>query len=67
MAHVSEDDGTTWRRERYHLALGIGYPSSLVLPDGTIVTATTATRLDDLGQHAAEPLHAQVIRWRVPT
>ena len=67
VAHVSEDDGTTWRRERYHLALGIGYPSSLVLPAGTIVTATTATRLDDLGQHAAEPLHAQVIRWRVPT
>jgi len=64
VGHVSEDGGATWRRERHHLACGTGYPSSVALLDGTILTTTTATRLTSGGQRA-ESLRALVIRWRV--
>lgn len=66
VAHLSEDGGTTWRRERYHLAFGVGYPSSLALADGTVLTATTATPFGSDGLPTEPCCRARLIRWRVP-
>ena len=64
-ARISHDDGLTWGSEVYHLTDGMGYPASVVLEDGTIVTVTGCTRTDD----RAEPLgpwSVAALRWRLP-
>ena len=64
-AHVSDDHGKTWRRDRYHISFHYGYPSSFVLDDGTIVTVTGNK---PIGSAETEklPFSAQVVRWRLP-
>ena len=65
LARVSHDEGKTWDPETYRLSFGAGYPASVVLEDGMIVTITGSTPFTD----SAEPIgkwRAQVIRWRLP-
>lgn len=58
-AVVSEDEGATWGPEIYHLSYGKGYPSSVSLDDGTIVTVT-GNDLDN-----KKPYSAMAVRWRL--
>jgi hypothetical protein len=66
-ARVSLDGGQTWEREVYEL-LGpaMGYPSSVVLEDGTIVTISGTSPIDSEEGLAIGPWQAQVLRWRLP-
>jgi hypothetical protein len=64
-ARVSQDGGQTWDSEIYYLSLGRGYPSSVVLKDGTIVTITGNTSYTPRGRWIL-PWRAQVIRWKLP-
>ncbi|MFH1566804.1 MAG: hypothetical protein ABIL09_02315 [Gemmatimonadota bacterium] len=59
-ARVSLDCGATWLPERYRLLFGFGYPGSLALADGTLVTAAGSCLGDDGG-----PRRAAVVRWRL--
>ncbi len=59
IGRVSADGGKTWLHDEYRLSAGFGFPSTLLLDDGTIVTATGKSYG---GKHAAE-----VIRWRLPS
>ena len=45
-ARISNDEGRTWEPEIYHVSDGMGYPASVALPDGTVVTITGNTKLD---------------------
>gem|GEM_PF-998199 len=58
-AHVSLDEGQTWQPEVYHISDGAGYPGSVVLEDGTIVTVTGNKR-------SGGTPRARVIRWKLP-
>ena len=64
-ARISNDEGRTWEPEIYHVSDGIGYPSSVALPDGTVVTITGNTKLDasyrPIGQWKV-----QAVRWQLP-
>lgn len=62
---VSDDDGRTWSPEAYQVATGMGYPASVALDDGTIVTVTGNTQLDDRVRPIG-PWSAQAVRWRLP-
>jgi hypothetical protein len=64
-ARVSNDEGRTWEPETYHVSGGMGYPSSVALPDGTIVTITGCTRLDARFR-PIDGWQAEAIRWRLP-
>jgi len=63
MARVSEDHGRTWLPDEYRLQAGFGYPGSVALADGTIITTTGRCRCD-INSEAAEPGGAVVIRWK---
>ena len=65
-AHVSDDGGRTWQRRRYHLSFHYGYPSSIALNDGTIVTVTGNKPIGGGARTDNLPYSAQVIRGRVP-
>ena len=58
-ARVSGDNGDTWAPICYRLLFGFGYPGSLGLPDGTVVTVVGACLGDD-----GDPRRAAVVRWR---
>jgi len=58
-AVVSEDEGNTWGPEIYHLSYGKGYPSSVALDDGTIVTVT-GNDLDN-----KKPYSAMAVKWQL--
>lgn len=67
IARVSGDNGKTWEKAAYHVSFGIGYPASVALEDGTIVTVTGNTPLYSpqglaIGRN---PWSAQVIRWQL--
>ena len=64
-ARVSCDNGLTWEPEVYHLTDGMGYPASVALEDGTIVTVTGSTRTDDRAA-PIEPWSVIALRWRLP-
>ena len=64
-ARISRDGGQTWLPEVYHLSPGHGYGASVVLEDGTIVTALGNTPLDERGRPVGS-YTAQVVRWRLP-
>ena len=64
-ARVSRDEGQTWEPEIYHVSNGMGYPSSVALGDGTMVTITGNTKLNASFQPVAG-WQAQVIRWQLP-
>ena len=49
----------TWLHDEYRLSAGFGFPSSILLDDGTIVTATGSSIEGKAG--------AQVIRWKPPS
>jgi len=64
-ARVSWDDGQTWEPEIYHVSFGMGYPSSVALADGTIVTVTGDAPVP---ASCAWPTtyYVQSIRWQLP-
>jgi hypothetical protein len=66
LARVSNDGGKTWQREVYHVSRGSGYPSSVALEDGTIVTVTGNTILKPQSGPVDGKHTAQVIRWKLP-
>ena len=61
LAGVSEDGGHIWLPGEYRLQAGFGYPSSVALADGTIITATRSCKCDT-NSVAAEPAGGVVIR-----
>jgi len=63
IGRVSEDGGMTWSRDVYHLSAGSGYPASVALEDGTLITVVGNTRFDARSR-PIEPWSVQVIRWR---
>ena len=65
IAKVSEDGSQTWSAETYRVMAGFGYPSSLALPDGTVVTVSARTIPRYAGYRMGEMPHgAEAIRWR---
>ena len=66
VAHVSDDDGKTWQRRRYHVSFDYGYPSSIALDDGTIITVTGNKPIGGGARTDNLPFSARVIRWRLP-
>lgn len=68
IAHISEDNGNTWKRHAYHLILGSGYPAILSLEDGTILTVSGSGLTDE----KATPLASRklwtcvAVRWKLP-
>lgn len=67
LARVSEDDGKTWLRDEYRIIYGSGYPRSLVLEDGTIVTVSGSTLTTPGGRPPKGGRYsAQCVRWRLP-
>ena len=66
-ARVSQDGGKTWEPELYHLCFGHGYPSSVALADGTIVTVTGSTPYTPTASDVGEgEWRTDAIRWRLP-
>ena len=63
VAWVSPDGGRIWSPNKYHLSLGAGYPASVALPDGTVVTVVGSTRMDRRGA-ALETPAVQAVRWK---
>ena len=67
IARVSHNGGHTWGRKAYRLIYGSGYPRSIVLVDGTIVTVSGSTLTTPQGYvPPGRRFSAQVIRWRLP-
>jgi len=68
IAHVSHDEGKTWDRRAYHLIMGCGYPATVALEDGTIVTVSGAGLSDETGQpRTSRRLWTPVaVRWKLP-
>ena len=64
IGRVSEDGGKTWLRKGYHISDGSGYPTSVALNDGTIVTVVGNTRPDPRSR-PTEAWSFQVVRWRL--
>ena len=62
---ISADGGQTWEKHTYALFKAHGYPSSVVYPDGTIVTVCEDTKMDSRGQPRGKRSIAAV-RWRLP-
>ena len=62
---ISHDLGQTWSKTTYWLMKGQGLPSSVVYPDGTIVTVADNTKLDPrakvVGQRTMAAAH-----WKLP-
>jgi hypothetical protein len=67
IARVSADGGRSWGRDEYRLSAGFGYPSSLALADGTLVTVVGRTLAGPAGGDPVEGFGAVAIRWRIPT
>ena len=62
---VSSDGGRTWENCTYSLFKAHGYPSSVVFPDGTIVTVCENTRMDG-GGHPRGKRTMAAVRWQLP-
>ncbi len=65
IGRLSEDGGRTWLRDEYRVSAGFGYPSSLALDDGTIVTVVGRTFANPAGGDPVGPFGAAAIRWQV--
>ena len=63
-ARISTDGGRTWEKRTYRVLQGHGYPSSIVYPDGTIVTVCENTKL--LGGEPAGKRTMAAVRWQLP-
>lgn len=55
IGRVSEDGGKTWLRKGYHISDGSGYPASVALNDGTIVTVVGNTQRDPRSPDRQKP------------
>ena len=68
IARVSHDEGRTWERHTYHLIFGAGYPATLALDDGTILTVSGAGLQTPPGKaRTSRNLWTTVaIRWNLP-
>ncbi len=62
-ALISSDEGKTWGPEVYRVSFGKGYPSSVALEDGTIVTVTGNTTIK-AGPQGKQKWTAHVVRWK---
>ena len=67
IAHVSNDGARTWDQRAYHLVFGAGYPATLILDDGTILTVSGAGLSDDKAKSlASRGLWTSVaVRWKL--
>ena len=65
LARISDDGGRTWGKKTYSVMKGMGYPSSVVCPDGTIVTVCEDTKMDRSGQ-PLDKRSIAAVRWRMP-
>jgi len=61
IARFSVDNGKTWLHEEYRLSKGFGFTSSVLLDDGTIVTATGQSISNDDNNRVS------IIRWKPPS
>ena len=64
-ARISYNGGQTWGGITYSLMHGHGYPSSVVLGDGTIVTVCENTDLNHRGRVLGSRTMA-ALHWRFP-
>lgn len=64
-AQVSDDGGQTWQPVRYRVSFRYGYPSSIALDDGTIITVTGNKPIGGGARTDNLPYSVQVIRWRL--
>jgi hypothetical protein len=62
---VSENGGRTWLQEEYRVMAGFGYPSSLALSDGTILTVSGKTVPKEGVRLSERPRAAEIVRWRL--
>ena len=62
---ISADGGRNWGKRTYRLMKGNGYPSSVVCPDGTIVTVCENTKMTPAGQPKG-PRTMAAARWKLP-
>ena len=65
IGRVSGDGGLSWSRDEYRLSAGFGYPSSLALADGTVVTVVGQTCAGPDGSDPVAGFGAVAIRWPV--
>jgi len=61
---ISADGGRTWENRTYSVLKGHGYPSSVVYPDGTIVTVCENTKF--AGGRPRDKRTMAAVRWRLP-
>jgi hypothetical protein len=70
-AVVSEDEGRTWSEDKpfilswFSWNSSCGYPNSVLMPDGSVLTSYTTRRYVDKGSDEKE-LYSEAVRWRVP-
>ena len=62
---ITRDEGQTWSKTTYWLMKGTGYPSSVVYPDGTIVTVCENTELNKRGYPVGDR-SLVAARWTMP-
>jgi len=62
---ITRDEGQTWSKITYWLMKGTGYPSSVVYPDGTIVTVCENTEMDRRGKPVGDR-SLVAARWTMP-
>ena len=63
-ARVSWDQGQTWEPQLYKLTQGHGYPSSVVMRDGAIITVAGDGQLNRVGQPTGRGYTLQALRWK---
>ena len=61
---ISADGGRTWEKRTYSVLKGHGYPSSVVYPDGTIVTVCEDIKF--AGGRPRDKRTVAAVRWRLP-
>jgi hypothetical protein len=75
LAMLSEDNGKTWDRKRpirlaYSLSVYCGWPSSVQLPDGDIVTYYVGSRYREKSANVFVPGagdgFSETVRWKLP-
>jgi len=75
LAMLSEDNGKTWDRKRpirlaYSLSVYCGWPSSIQLPDGDIVTYYVGSRYREKSANVFVPGagdgFSETVRWKLP-
>lgn len=65
IGRVSEDGGWTWRPEEYRVNAGFGYPGTLAMADGTLVTVVGQVLANPAGGDPVTGFDTVAIRWRL--